>query len=136
MQKSDLDKLRSDIGSGKLKSWNDIHSRYDNLWAKYTVDKQKHAFATLCELYGTENLTKAEWNEALKKAVDLQKYVSDQVYVTRKKDYDNPFVQSTFRNMDEMTAAIGTIEENSFIIQVRQETKDFEILTEEIKKRN
>ena len=38
--------------------------------------------------------------------------------------------------MDEMTAAIGTIEENSFIIQVRQETKDFEILTEEIKKRN
>jgi len=136
MQKSDLDKLRSDIGSGKLKSWNDIHSRYDNLWVKYTADKQKHAFATLCELYGTENLTKAEWNEALKKAVDLQKYISDQVYVTRKKDYDNPFLQSTFRNMDEMTAAIGTIEENSFIIKVRLETEDFEILTEEIKKRN
>jgi hypothetical protein len=38
--------------------------------------------------------------------------------------------------MDEMNAALGTIEENSFIIQVRQETEDFEKLTEEIKKRS
>jgi hypothetical protein len=35
-----------------------------------------------------------------------------------------------------MKAAFGTVEENSFIIQVRQETKDFEILVEEIKKRS
>ena len=51
MQKDDVDKLRSDIGSGKLKTWKDIHNRYDDLWVKYKVDKQKHAFATLCELY-------------------------------------------------------------------------------------
>ncbi|MFC2137506.1 DUF4954 family protein [Bacteroidota bacterium] len=136
MQKNDLDKLRSNIGSGKLNSWKDIHKRYNDLWSKYTADKQKHAFAILCELYGTENLTKAEWKSALGKAMDLQKFVSDQVYVTRKKDYDNPFRQATFRNMNEMTAAIGTIDENSFIVQVRQETEDFKTLIEEIKKRN
>ena len=56
MQKDDVDKLRTDIGSGKLKTWKDIHKRYNDLWVKYTVDKQKHAFATLCELYGKENL--------------------------------------------------------------------------------
>ena len=65
MQKDDVDKLRFDIGSGKLKTWKDIHNRYDDLWVKYKVDKQKHAFATLCELYGTENLTKADWKSAL-----------------------------------------------------------------------
>ncbi len=136
MQKSDLDKLRSDIGAGVLDTWKDIHSRYDDLWVKYTSDKQKHAFATLCELSGTENLTKTEWKSALDKAVIIQKYVCDQVYITRKKDYDNPFRQATYRNMNEMTAAIGTIDENSFIIQVKQETEDFKLLAEEIKKRN
>ncbi|HDR68023.1 MAG TPA: DUF4954 family protein [Bacteroidaceae bacterium] len=136
MQKNDLDKLRSDIGSGKLKSWEDIHKRYNDLWSKYTLDKQKHAFATLCELTGTENLTKNEWKSVLNKAVKIQKYICDQVYITRKKDFDNQFRQATYRNMDEMTAAIGTIDENSFIIQVRQETENFKLMTEEIKKRD
>jgi hypothetical protein len=136
MQKNDLDKLRGDIGSGKLKTWKDIHQRYDDIWNKYTIDKQKHAFATLCELSGTKNLTKTGWKSALNKVVNIQKFVCDQVYISRKKDYDNPYRQTTFRNMAEMKAAIGTVEENSFIIQVRQETEDFEKLTEEIKKRN
>jgi hypothetical protein len=136
MQKNDVDKLRFDIGSGKLKTWKDIHNRYDDLWNKYIVDKQKHAFATLCELSGTENLTKAEWKSAINKAVNIQKFVCDQVYISRKKDYDNPYRQTTFRNIDEMKAATGTVEENSFIVQVRQETEDFEKRIEEIKKRN
>jgi hypothetical protein len=136
MQKNDVDKLRFDIGSGKLMTWKDIHNRYDDLWVKYTVDKQRHAFATFCELSRTEKFTKTEWKSALNKAVNIQKFVCDQVYISRKKDYDNPYRLTTFRNMAEMKAATGTVEENSFIIQVRQETEEFEILTEEIKKRN
>jgi len=135
MQKRDLDNLRSDIGSGELTTWDDIHKRYDDLWAKYAFDKQKHAFATLCEISGTENLTLSEWESVLDKAASIQEYICEQVYVTRKKDYDNPFRQATYRNMDEMTAAIGTIDENSFIIHVKQETEDFKSLAEEIKKR-
>lgn len=133
--KDDVDKLRADIGSGRLKTWKDIHDRYDKLWSKYTTDKQKHAFAILCELSGKEHLTKADWKSALDKAVSIQKYVCEQVYITRKKDYDNPFRQATYRNMDEMKAAIGTIDENSFIIQVRKETNDFIKQAEKIKKR-
>jgi len=136
MQKEDLDKLRSDIGSGKLKTWKDIHKRYDELWAKYKIDKQKHAFATLCELYGKDDLSLSDWKSALTKTVKIQKFVSDQVYNSRKKDFDNPYRHTTFRNMAEMKAAFGTIEENSFIIQVRKETEDFEIKAKEIKKRS
>ncbi len=135
MQNKDLDKLRSDIGTGKLMTWQEIHDRYDLLWNKYTLDKQKHAFAVLCELIGTKEITKAEWKSALDRAKDLQRYVCDQVFVTRKKDYDNPFRQATYRNMDEMTAAIGTVDENSFIVQVRKETEEFEIQIEELRKR-
>jgi hypothetical protein len=136
MVKDDVDSLRSDIGSAKLMTWEDIHKRYDELWNKYYTDKQKHSFAALCDLLGKKDLTLADWNSALDKTVNIQKFVSDQVYSSRKKDFDNPFRQSTFRNKDEMRAAHGTIDDNSFIVQIRKETEEFIILTEELKKRS
>ena len=135
MQQEDVDRLRSDITSGKLNTWQDIHTRYDELWEKYSLDRQKHAFATLCTLYGTENLNEDQWREALDKAAELQQYVSDQVYISRKKDYDNTFRQATFRNQEEMTAALGTVEENNFIIKVREETEAFKKKIKELKKK-
>jgi Domain of unknown function (DUF4954) len=136
MTKEDVDKLRSDIGSAKFKTWKEIHERYNELWGKYRIDKQKHAFATLCELYGAGHLTLADWNSALDKTVKIQKYVCDEVYNSRKKDFDNPYRKTTFRNADEMKAAFGTLEENSFIVQVRKETEEFIKLVEEIKHRS
>jgi hypothetical protein len=124
MQNKDLDRLRSDIGSGKLNSWKNIHDRYNKLWERYPLDKQKHAYAILCELTGTDRLTEKQWNSFLDKAVVIQEFISDQVYDSRKKDYDNPYRQATFRNKEEMKAAIGTVDDNSFIIQVRKETED------------
>ena len=136
MTKEDVDKLRSDIGSANLKTWKEIHERYNELWAKYRIDKQKHAFATLCELYAAGHLTLADWNSALDKTVKIQKYVCDEVYNSRKKDFDNPYRKTTFRNADEMKAAFGTLEENSFIVQVRKETEEFIKLAEEVKSRS
>ena len=136
MAREDVDRLRSEIGSNKLKTWKEIHERYNELWDKYKADKQKHAFATLCDLSGAGYLTLADWNSALDKTVNIQKFVSDQVYSSRKKDFDNPFRQTTFRNSDEMKAAFGTIDENSFIVQVRKETEEFINLVEEIRHRS
>jgi hypothetical protein len=135
MLKQDVDVLRKDIGTGKLKTWKEIHNRYDELWMKYKTDKQKHAYATLCELCGTDEISVTVWAEAIEKTVSIQKFVSDQVYNSRKKDFDNPFKMSTFRNKDEMTAAFGTVDENSFIIQVKQDTEEFIKLAEKIKQR-
>ena len=110
--------------SKKLNIWKDIHNMYNKLWAKYPLDKQKHAYAIFCEILGSDKLTGKQWEQALDKAVDIQQYICDHVYSSRKKDYDNPFRQATFRNADEMKAAIGTIDDNSFIIQVRKETEE------------
>ena len=65
------------------------------------------------------------WRDVLKRAVDIQKYICDQVYLSRKKDYDNIYRRQTYRNSEEMIAAIGPLEENSFIQQVRAETEQF-----------
>ncbi len=124
MMQKDLDALRSDIGQGKLKSWKEIHVRYDELWARYTQDKQKHAYATLCALYETNEPGDKEWRDALAKLMTIQQFICDQVYISRKKDYDNPFRKTTFRNEEEMKATIGTVDDNGFIIQTRRETDE------------
>jgi NDP-sugar pyrophosphorylase family protein len=131
----DIDQLRADIGSGRLACWDDIHKRYDALWQAYPLEKQKHAFATLCALYATDQLGKDQWSDALNKAVGVQDYVCQQVYISRKKDYDNPFRQSTFRSTEEMISAIGVIDDNSFVKQVRKETEEFKQQIADILKR-
>jgi len=134
MKKTDVDKLRADISNGTLNTWVDIHKRYDDLWTAYPLEKQRHAFAVLNELSGEGNITPSQWNLLLDKAISLQEFVCDQVYVSRNKDYNNPFRKATFRNQAEMTAAIGTIDENSFIVQVRKETEEYKQLVVEVKK--
>lgn len=131
----DVDQLRADVGAGKLDSWDAIHQRYDQLWQAYPLEKQKHAFAVLNLLYGDSGLTKDQWIDALKKAVKIQQLIRDRVFESRRKDYDNPFRQATFRNNEEMLAAIGTIEDNDFVKQVRQETEQFKETIDAIKKR-
>ncbi len=135
MPSVDVEQLRKDIGEGKLKTWDAIHGRYAELWDIYPLEKQKHAYRMLCLLLGTDELTASQWHTALDKTVVIQEYIRDQVYASRKKDYDNPFRQATYRNLEEMTAAIGTIEDNSFVKLVREETETFKRTVEEIKKR-
>ena len=132
----DTDQIRADIRSGKLASWQDIHHRYDTLWNSYNLTKQRHAFATLCEIHGNNIIAGEDWFTALDKAVEIQELVRDQVYMTRKKDFDNPYRYATYRNTEEMNAAIGTIEDNSFVKLVRSETETFRKTVEEIKNRS
>ncbi len=122
----DVDRLRADIGSGRLKTWRAIHKRYDELWAGYPLQKRRHAYATLCDLLGVRRLTPALWRGALTEAVRIQRHVADQTYLTRKKDYDNPFRQMTFATPEENRAVMGDPEHVSFVRQVRAETKAFE----------
>ena len=135
MQTSDLDQLRADIRNGKLDSWEAIHNRYDDIWERYGTDKLRHAYQSLCYLLETETITNEMWNDVLKRAIGIQQYICDQVYLTRKKDYDNIYRKQTYRNNEEMIAAIGPLEENSFIKQVRGETEDFNAKIEELYKR-
>nr|MBP6436781.1 DUF4954 family protein [Paludibacteraceae bacterium] len=135
MREQDVDALRQDIGNGKLTTWNQIHQRYDSLWEQYPLQKQQHAYASLCSVLGVSNLTQKQWLEVLDKSLVIQEFVKDQVYLSRKKDFDNPYRRMTFRNEAEMTAAIGTIEDNGFVKEVRQMTVKFNDLVKEIKQR-
>jgi hypothetical protein len=133
MPSRDLDTLRADIGDGKLSSWDDIHKRYDLLWQSYPLEKQRHAFATLCALLGTESPTLAQWRTALDRAIQIKTHICEQVFLSRQKDDDNPFRRATFRNAEEMAATIGTATDNAFIKQVRGETDAFIAMVEKVR---
>lgn len=135
MPEKEVDKLRADIGSGKLNTWPDIHARYDKLWAVYPRDKQKHAYAVLCELLDTTALTPESWHSALDREEEIQQFIADQVHVSREKDYENIFRQITFQDKEEMSAAIGSIEDNAFIIQTKKELEDFRLKISALKNR-
>jgi hypothetical protein len=134
MLKKDLDKLRSDIGGGNINSWEEIHSRYDELWDSYPHEKQKHAYAILCKLLNTDHITPQQWVSSLDKEEQISQFICDQVYISREKDYENYYRQITFKNNEEMISAIGTIEDNSFIVQTRKENDLFKILVAKMKK--
>jgi hypothetical protein len=135
MPAADLARLRADIRDGRLATWTAVHEAYDRLWAKYPLDKQRHAFATLLDLLGAEKLTPPIWAAALDEAVRIQEYVAEQTYVTRKKDYDSPFRQMVYSTPAEMAAVLGTAEGNSFVKQVRKETEAFKELVAAMKQR-
>ena len=125
MPEKDVDRLREEIGNGKFKNWHDIHNRYNQLWKKYPLEKQKHAYNILCDVLGSKSINKDQWNSSLDKAANIQDFICNQVSITRKKDYDNPFSQITFRNQEEMKAVNGKIEDNQFIKQIQEETDNY-----------
>ena len=120
----DLEKLIDDICNGTLNNWDDIHKRYDDLWAKYQTDKLLHSYQALRFIYNKcPSLTKEIFADALNRGEKVLQYVCNQVYESRKKDYENSIRNSTFRNLEERDAVNGKLEDNSFVKQIRKETE-------------
>jgi len=109
------------IKSGALNGWDEIHAEYAKLWAEYPLDKAQHAWATLCDLLGLDSLEEAVFAKEVERFTDTTRFIEEQVYLTRRKDYLNDFRKSTFRGEEEMRAVLGSPETNSFVRQTRME---------------
>lgn len=116
--------LRRDICNGTLSSWEAIHNRYNELWERYPSEKLQHALHALGTVLETDCMTGELWRETLSHAERIQHYICEQVYLSRKKDHDNPFRSSTCRNTEEATAVYGKAEENSFVKNMRKESAE------------
>ena len=123
----EVELLIHDINYGVLNSWDDIHHRYDEIWKSYSMEKLRHAYLSLIFLHKdeTDTLTPEIWQESVAAAKRIQQFICDQVYITRKKDYDNEYRNATFRNEAEKIAVIGEIDDVSFVKQIRRETEEF-----------
>jgi hypothetical protein len=66
--------------------------------------------------------------QELAASVETRRWISDQIYQTRVKDYHDPFRKATFRNTAEMEQVLGKADESSFIRLAREESRRYEEL--------
>lgn len=121
MVSEDVDNLRKDIVDGTLDSWDAIHTRYNEIWQRYPEDKLRHAYLSLRFVLGAKRIGPDEWGQALAREIEIIRYIEKQVTASRAKDYENPFRKATFSSDEEMVAAYGHLNDNSFIRKVADE---------------
>lgn len=115
--------LKEDIREGKISSWADLHGQYQEIGQHYATDKLQHAIASLLFVH---EKTIADFNadffiECLQASIQTQTFLTEGIFKSRSKDYENPFRQMTYENKEEMDAVVGKLEDNSFIKQTQEE---------------
>ena len=124
---ADLDALRADIVSGKLGSWDAVHSRYDELWAGYPKMKARYALFAIERALALKagSLGMEGWRSILGSAKATFASVCDAAWSSRRKDYEDPFRRMLYESDEEMVAVLGRIEDNSFLNDFSKQTKAY-----------
>ncbi|MDR3283682.1 MAG: DUF4954 family protein [Treponema sp.] len=127
------DALRQAVREGRLASWAAIHAEYEQFRREYSLDRALNALQVLRFLQtgkagaaGAEAVvTAAQWKAYLDEGARLRRYIEEQVYKTKNKDYADPFRNITYRNAQERDAVLGRMEENAFVKTVKEESGKF-----------
>jgi hypothetical protein len=132
IQKSEIENLKRNIKSGKVKSWVELHGFYKQKGASYTVDKLNHAYTSLLEILNItpRQFTPALLKELLQQALDTKEWMCKGIFDSRAKDYSNPFRKMIYDTNEEMNRVIGRLEDNSFI---QQELGELDVMKKQVK---
>jgi hypothetical protein len=127
MKEETLTDLKDRIRTGAISGWDELHENYRTIGEQYTIDKLQHAIASLLyiEEKTARDFTPAFLKECLLQSVHIQTFLTESIYHSRAKDYQNPFRQMTYENEAEMDAVIGKLDDNSFIQQTLAELKTY-----------
>ncbi len=119
MQQEDLNKLMSQIKSGKINGWNEVHDNYIKQGELYDGNKLNHAYTSLLEILNStpRQFTADTFKSLLQQAVITRNWMCKGIYDSRAKDYANPFRKMVYQTNEEMNKVIGKLEDNSFIQQ-------------------
>ncbi|MDR2739290.1 MAG: DUF4954 family protein [Treponema sp.] len=129
-----VDDLRSRIREETIESWEAVHKAYDDFWAAYPLDKARHAW-TILKFLRINAADAGGFVRALEHALETKRWITDQVYRSRAKDFQDPFRTITYRNKEEMDQVVGTVEDNFFVILTRKKLAQFEETVKLLKKR-
>ncbi len=127
--------LKTEIKENIINSWQSVHHFYRLQGEVYQQQKREHALASLAEIrqMNLSDLSVGDVEKWLDEAIAIKKMMMDAIYSSRAKDYSNPFRKMTYENEREMEEVLGKLDDNSFIIQQKQELDDFTKLVNTIK---
>ncbi|MEY4886488.1 MAG: hypothetical protein RL151_1797 [Bacteroidota bacterium] len=128
---SELDRFRQEVGEGKYKSWEDVHSFYRLQAESYQLQRNMHAMACLTEL-GAINQNTFD-DESLRnlaaEALETKRWIMQGILESRQKDYANPFRRMVYETEAEMEQVLGRIDDNAFILEQQAALSAFETRT-------
>ena len=119
--------LVSKIRKGTICSWDEIHDFYTKKSNTYSTDKFQHSFASLLEIVKLtpRRFTKKVFLQLLQQSMLTKEWMTNAIYQSRAKDYQNPFRQMVYSSEQEMDKVIGKLKDNNFIAGQQAETAGF-----------
>ncbi|MEO6490761.1 MAG: DUF4954 family protein [Ferruginibacter sp.] len=132
IMKTEVEKLKSSVKSGKIKTWDEIHQFYKDRGNDYERDKLQHAYTSLLEILNitSKQFTPGVFKDVLTEMVHTKQWMSKCIYDARAKDYKNPYRKMIYQTNAEMTEVLGRIEDNTF---VQGQLAEFESLKKSVK---
>ncbi|MCR5290599.1 MAG: DUF4954 family protein [Treponema sp.] len=115
------------IKDHRIETWAGVHAFYDDCNAKYAIYKARYALYLFEQLYSRPM---SQFNtEIFEDIIGDVTTVSNDMYTSsitsRAKDYTDFFRTITYRNEEEMTAVLGTIDDNEFLHTLQKTTEQF-----------
>jgi hypothetical protein len=130
-----VDELRKRIGKGEIRSWEEIHRAYDDWAGQYPADRLRHAWLIYRQFWGSGAAGKepspavppapADFAGELGIALETRRWIAEQVYLSRAKDYQDPFRGITYRNREEQERITGRPEDNPCVLKARKDADAF-----------
>jgi hypothetical protein len=114
---SKVDKLRADVASGVVKSWDEMHSVYKQWGDEFEKDQLMNALGVLKNALSIDYIDEVDWTVIKNRAKKTRIQIENQVFETKVKDYNNPYRDITFRDNAERDIVLGAVEENPFITE-------------------
>ena len=129
--------FKKDIYSGKIKSWDEVHSFYMINSQIYPEQKLQHSFASLLEILQIKpaDFDKKVFKDLINQAVATREWMVKGIFDSRAKDYHNQFRKMVYDNRKQMETVIGKLDDNSFIKKKVAEMKNYREKTKELLKK-
>ncbi|MEJ0105785.1 MAG: DUF4954 family protein [Bacteroidota bacterium] len=117
----------NNIHSNKIKGWDDVHGYYEKSGKVYPEQKLQHAIASLFEIteLAPGKFDKKIFKTLLADCLVTKEWIVKNIYESRAKDYKNEFRKMVYGSREEMDKVLGKLDENSFILQQKEELKQF-----------
>ncbi len=133
----EVSNLKGKIKSGKINSWDGVHTFYIEQGEKNTDQKALHAFASLEEITGISlrKLNSQQLNNLLNTAISTKEWITRGIHDSRAKDYSSPWRKMVYESIPEMNKVIGKLEDNSFIKEQLTELDKFKKSITALKKK-
>ncbi|NML21005.1 DUF4954 family protein [Pseudoflavitalea sp. G-6-1-2] len=127
IQRTAIDKLITQIHQGRVKSWEQVHAFYKEQADKYAQEKFVHAMAALQSVYGLnmKKIKPADMQQLLQQSLAVKTWMTEGIYVSRAKDYKNPFRKMVYETTAEMNKVLGKLEDNGFIKQEKASLEEY-----------